>query len=191
MGTLKISHKNFLLQLYLWAWEVDPDKLNVCKLIWGIVFLPIGVLGKNKKRPFHYLSPVAAAWLMCLFIPSLWLGKYASASVFIVLALCSVIYNYVRREAIIKKCEQQEAKYKAEKANWEAEKAKREAEDDRFSPRTERILLALLSPIFWAIDIFDGFSSTRSGSKITGFFSLCYHFVRSKKQKTCLLIEIE
>lgn len=42
MSTLTISHKSLYIRLFLWVWQVNPDKLDICKLFWGTLFLPIG-----------------------------------------------------------------------------------------------------------------------------------------------------
>jgi hypothetical protein len=189
MGTLTISRNNIGLRFFLWAWEADPDKLNICKLLWGTVFLPVGIFfAKESSRPFYYLSRLAASWLTCIVIPSLCLGIYDGALAVFMLVLFSIFYNYVRRDAIARKCDLQDAKN-------EAEKAKLETEEYRFSERTERILDKIFNPIFWLIglvgDAFERFSWTKPGERITGFFSLCYYFIKSAKQNTCLLVKVK
>jgi hypothetical protein len=185
MSTLTISHKNIWLRVFLWAWEVNPDKLNICKLLWGTVFLPVGIIFvKESKRPFYFLSPAAAIWLSCLFVPSLCFGAYTFAFTVFLFVLCSLAYNYVRRDAIARKCDRQEAKATALKASGHP-----------FGELTESILDKIFAPLIWLIvfmvETAERFSWTNPGGRITGFFSLCYHFVKSTKQKTCLFVKVE
>ena len=189
MSTLTISHDNVWLRFFLWAWEVNPNRLNICKLFWGTVFLPVGIFFvKESKRPFYCLSPLAAIWLTCLVIPSLCLGAYIGTFTYSMLVLCSMLYNYTRRDKIAKKCDLQEEKAKARKAELEAK-------DYQLSERTEKILDKVLGPLIWLINFimetFERFSWTRPGERITGLFSLCFHFIKSMKQKTCLFVKVE
>jgi hypothetical protein len=183
-----MSHKNIGLQFFVWAWEVNPSKLNVCKLFWGTVFLPLGFFSKKRQRPFYCLSPLAAVWLTCLAIPSLFLGRYTSAIALFLLVLCSIFCNYLRRETIAKRCNQEEVKLR------ELE-AKKEMDDCHFSARTERILDIIFNPIFWiialALETAEKFYRTRPGEQITGLLSLFYYFLKSVKQRVCLPVKIE
>lgn len=44
MGTLTVSRSSWFIRLFVWAWEADPKSLNICKLFWGILFLPFPLL---------------------------------------------------------------------------------------------------------------------------------------------------
>lgn len=198
MRTLKISRNNIGLRFFLWVWGAKPSKLNVCKLFWGTVFLPLGFFVKESNRPFYYLSSLAAIWLVCIAIPSILLGKYFATIAICLLISCSLLYNYVRREAIAKKCDQQEAENKT----LDEENKIREMQimetiesgEHIFSERTERILEIIFYPIFrvcsCAIDVYERFYSTKHGKQITGLLSLFYHFLKSVKQNTCLLVKV-
>jgi len=132
-------------------------------------------------------------------IPGLFLSEYAFAIISIFIVLCLMLYSYIRREAIAKKCDQEDEKNKAleEAARvYAAElEAKIESGEYIFSERTARILEKIFNPIFWVISlvlkIAERFYSTRPGKRITGFLSLCYYFLKSVEQKTCILVKVE
>lgn len=188
MKKLIISHKNIGLQFFLWTWEANKDKLNICKLFWGTIFLPLGFFTKSSNRPFYYLSPLTAIYLTCIAVPGLCFGKYALAMVGFLSVLCLMFYSYIRREAIAIKCDREDLENKAQKAEMTAK-------DCRFSERTERILEKILTPflelISFVIEPAEKFYRTRPGERITGLLSLFYHFLCSIKQRTCFLIKVE
>jgi hypothetical protein len=189
MNTLTMSKGNVWLRFFLWAWEANPEKLNICRLFWGVVFLPIGIFFvKDSVRPFYCLSRLGATWLFCLVFPYLFFGEYVGALVFSLLVFCSMAYNHLNRIAIAIKCDKQETEARAKKA-------KLEEREYKFSPRGEKILEKISQPIIWIVvfmmEKFDLFSLTKSGERITGFMSLCYHFLLSTKQRTCLFVKVE
>ena len=199
MKALTISHESIGLRFFLWTWEADPNRLNVCRLFWGTFFLPAGFFIKKSHRPFHCLSPLSAFYLTGMVIPGICFGYYGFAIVSFLFFLGSMLYIYVRREAIAKKCDQQEARIRAsdeEDRVYEAElKAKIELGERIFSERTERILEIIFTPPFWlanfVIEVYEKFYDTRPGERIVGFLSLSYYFLKSVKQKTCFLIVVE
>ena len=42
--TKQISRDKWWFRFYCWLWEADPDKAEFCKLFWGLLFSPIGLL---------------------------------------------------------------------------------------------------------------------------------------------------
>lgn len=42
--TVEISQDAALIRLYAWAWEADKAKIDVCKLFWGFLFLPVALV---------------------------------------------------------------------------------------------------------------------------------------------------
>ena len=38
---MTVSKSSLYMRLFLWAWGADPEKLNICKLFWGTIFLPL------------------------------------------------------------------------------------------------------------------------------------------------------
>ncbi len=50
MGTLTIAKNSRFMRFFLWVWKVDPSTLNICKLFWGTLFFPIGLLRPTAAR---------------------------------------------------------------------------------------------------------------------------------------------
>ncbi len=38
------TRRTLLIRFYLWLWEADKNQMNTCKLFWGIVLAPFGLL---------------------------------------------------------------------------------------------------------------------------------------------------
>lgn len=38
------SFDNPMIRFYLWLWEADEDEVTFCKLVWGLVLAPLGLL---------------------------------------------------------------------------------------------------------------------------------------------------
>lgn len=47
-----ISRGSLFLRLFLWGWEVNPEKLNICKLFWGTLLFPVAFLQSKKVYRF-------------------------------------------------------------------------------------------------------------------------------------------
>lgn len=55
MTTITIHQNSLFLRFFLWVWGTDPERLNVCKLFWGSIFFPFGILfASNKRRVVTY-----------------------------------------------------------------------------------------------------------------------------------------
>lgn len=38
---VRVSRRNWYIRFFCWAWDTQPEKLDICKLIWGTLALPL------------------------------------------------------------------------------------------------------------------------------------------------------
>lgn len=43
MRTLTVPREAWFIRFFLWVWAADPEKVNLCKLVWGILLSPLAV----------------------------------------------------------------------------------------------------------------------------------------------------
>ena len=67
---LKISASNRYIRFFCWAWRTKPSNLNICRLFWGTLFMPVTAmtwfpLVGNVRIP-RMIVPTAAllGWMM-------------------------------------------------------------------------------------------------------------------------------
>ncbi len=54
---LTISRKSWFLRFFLWAWGADPERLNICQLFWGTIFLPLCLFRPRGKKKTEVKVP--------------------------------------------------------------------------------------------------------------------------------------
>lgn len=102
----ELSESGWYIRFFLWMWNASPQKLNICKLFWGTVFLPISLfVGIPAAAKRHSVSALAVIYLMIGFV-KLCLGLYISAGIllFFVLSflLGNLIYHRKARKTTVK-----------------------------------------------------------------------------------------
>lgn len=54
MRTFTIPGNSLFMRIFAWMWELNLEKLNICKLGWGTLFLPLA-LGMQVKSTRSYV----------------------------------------------------------------------------------------------------------------------------------------
>lgn len=53
--TAKVSRDAWFLKLWCWAWEMEPERADFCKLFWGYVFMPLNLFIRVIGWPLYKL----------------------------------------------------------------------------------------------------------------------------------------
>lgn len=104
----ELSESDWYIRFFLWIWNASPQRLNVCKLFWGTIFLPlslfVGIPAAAKRHTVLTFSDLAVFYLMIGFV-LICLGWYLSADTlflsagilfFFALFLFLVLENFAR-----------------------------------------------------------------------------------------------
>jgi hypothetical protein len=59
---LTIKKDSLYVRWFVWAWNANPEKFNICKLSWGTIFFPVAFM--SYKREFRVVPRLAILYLM-------------------------------------------------------------------------------------------------------------------------------
>ena len=69
-----ISRKNWYMRFFIWAWDVEsPQTLNLCKLFWGTLFLPLFPLSFGVYKTNHTVFGFIPRFLVYWFALAMWI----------------------------------------------------------------------------------------------------------------------
>ena len=177
MRTLTISKNSLFLRFFLWVWETDPEKLNICKLFWGTILFPVAFL--RFKDAYRFIPRITFFYMAgaVIFVA---LGKWAEAIVWVVLAVGSGVFGY----AIMRQRSQSITE-------------RREEKERALSNLTGRgtVVWEWIEDhtIGWLLDLAYGYHErdSRVGQHIGGFFGVISEYAHSAKQHLCLLVRVK
>ena len=66
------------IRFFLWVWNANPERLDICKLFWGTTLLPLGFLFRLGDKGFLYLVAIGV---------SLWRGEWIFSLLILLLAV--------------------------------------------------------------------------------------------------------
>ena len=174
MRTLTISKNSLFLRFFLWVWETNPEKLNICKLFWGTILFPVAFMSSTKKA-YRFIPRITFFYMAGAVIFAA-LDKWAEAIVWFVFAVAFVFFGYAISQSI----------------------TERRAEKDRaLSNLTGRgtVVWEWIEDhtIGWLLDLAYGYHErdSRVGQHIGGFFGVISEYAHSAKQHLCLLVRVK
>lgn len=93
----ELPESGWYIRFFLWTWNASPQNLNICKLFWGTVFLPISLwVSIPAAAERHSVSGFAVFWLISGSVV-MSLGLYISAGIGFFVALCYLLNDLHRR----------------------------------------------------------------------------------------------
>lgn len=163
MGSLTISSDSRFLRFFLWVWKADPATLNLCKLFWGTILLPLFPIVLLIRTDTHPL-PKAAVFIVCGVcgvISGVWW-----AAVLNFLAGMSQIIEFLRQKF---------------------------PQKSRFLSIISRYLEWIVDNSLGRLIGFLGgvyYDKVEPSRHITSFFSMCRLYLRSAKERVCPRIQV-
>jgi len=173
VSTLTISRNSLFLRLFLWVWEANPEKLNVCKLFWGTLFFPVAFL--QFKRIYRFIPRITIFYMLGAVLLAA-LGLWISAIIWSFGGVIFAIGGYV--------------------AMWRSQGAddRRKEKEQALSKITGRVSVVvdwiLDHTLGLVFDFADDVSCSMAGRRIGGFFGVIGEYIHATKQRLCPLIRV-
>lgn len=178
MGTFTISEDSQFVRFFIWSWEADPKKLNICKIFWGTIFLPFAFFIKLITiRVFHYFSLVPLI-LCATVIAYLVQGRWWGAVSITVLTLIISWQEYARYRRDLKLEPIKISFYNKPLEKW----------TERGSRIGDWIFEHTLVRLFELIEIS---IDSKTGERLSGFISIATAYISAVKHRYCPEVRVE
>ena len=180
MRTLTISKNSLYLRFFLWLWEANPEKLDICKLFWGTLFFPIALI--QFKKVYRFIPRVTFFYMIgtVLFVA---LASWTVAIMWFVFAIGCAIYGYItmwrkQRLIVFRPCMVERRKEKEHVLS-------------RVTRRGSVVMDWILEyTIGLAIDLAYDVVDSRAGQCIDGFFGVIAEYIRAAKKRSCIYVRV-
>ena len=173
MRTLTILRSSLFLRFFLWGWEANPEKLNICKLFWGTFLFPVAFL--QFKKAYRFIPRITFFYMIGAVLLAA-LGLWGAAVIWFVFGAGCAVCGY-----IIMRRSQSAAERREEKERALSEITGRgSAVGEWIFDHTLGLVLDL------ACDVAD----SRMGQRVDGFFAVIGEYARATKQRLCPLIRV-
>jgi hypothetical protein len=178
MSTLTISKNSLFMRFFLWAWDVDPANLNICKLFWGTVLFPFAFC--TWKMANRFFPKITILYLMgggsCMvaFIFFHRMGLLFAGSLWLLCALLSIIFGKkvvasLDKKTAAAKAEQKLARVTAS-GSWVGEK--------------------FGDVLYYIVTFFTTAYETRPGQIMSNFFHVVCEYLRGLREQTCVRVKV-
>jgi hypothetical protein len=112
MEDILIKRDKFYIRFFMWVWDMGEEKLDQCRVFWGLLFFPIGLLINEKLADSTQFGGfVSGICLYGLLLNLILGGTYAELVAWITLVLFGLVFagiGFLLGKVTIKKTDKAE-----------------------------------------------------------------------------------
>lgn len=182
-----MARNSLYLRFFLWLWDADPQRLNLCKLFWGTLFFPLAFARwKLVCRFIPRITFVYLVYAVILAACGIWVNALVWSIGCLLLVTAGYIYYQHKKRSTTKREEKERMLSKITElgsrfAEWVAESMI----GAWLGERVDWILENTLGRLF---DFIDNISDSAANWRKSGFPTIIGEYFKALKKRVCTVV---